>query len=384
MDAQSAASAASPSSTSAPAAVETPKAQAKKRPAIVSSPDKAVLCLEDTWHITTANRDTKVILGYESAEVLGQPLTLLIPDELQKEAGAHTLEFLLNQSPLPHGAFQMIGRRKDETVVPVLVSFSETKSQRGRAYVCLIRRDQTMENPPEETEAEVAEPAVPSVSPVAVAEPLPAPTQTEVLEESLGDMAERLSVLETQLVITQAALLEAQSAQAAQAQAAAAAPPVIPADALPEAIQTLLEHERAERARVERQCARLEADLQHLNGELISRKALEECLRNRETELQRQLEQESERARQATVDLLKARAELRAGQQHTDVAPADGTLRQELADLRSRITLMQAQGETLNSRLLTAMSALEAARQDASSLSSNLAGTALPPKPPAA
>jgi PAS domain S-box-containing protein len=267
------------------------------------SPDKAVMCLEDSWRITTANRDTKVIFGYEADEVLGQFLTLLLPDEFQKEAGAHTLEFLLNQSPLPHGAFQMAGRHKNETKVPVLVSFSETKTQRGRAYVCLIRRDQTMETAPEETEEveeTVSEPAPanePSASPAA--EPPPVPTQTEVLEESLGDMAERLGVLESQLAITQAALLEAQAALTAHAQASAAAP-AVPAEALPDAAA------------------------------------------------------------------------------HT---PLEASLRRELAELRSRMNQVCAQGETLNSRVLAAMSAMEAARQDAASLLTNLSDGTVPRKP---
>ena len=378
LDTEAQAAAAGP----APALAELPKPPVKKRPAVPMCPDKAVMCLEDTWRITTANRDTNLIFGYETDEVLGQPLALLLPDELQKEAGAHTLEFLLNQSPLPHGAFQMSGRHKNETAVPVLVSFSETKTQRGRAYVCLIRRDQTMEVPVEETEAAVPEPASASEpSPAPAAEPPPAQTQTEVLEESLGDMAERLGVLESQLAITQAALLEAQSTLAAHAQAPAAAP-VIPAEALPDAVQTLVEHERAERSRVERQCARLEADLLHLNGELASRKALEDCFRQRETELQRQLEQESERGRLVTVDLLKARAELRAAQQQQDEGPPDEAgLRQEVAELRSRMNLVHAQGETLNSRVLSAMSAMEAARQDAASLLTNLSSGTIPPKP---
>jgi PAS domain S-box-containing protein len=297
LDTEAQAAAATP--VQAPA--EEPKAPVKKRRAVPMSPDKAVMCLEDSWRITTANRDTKVIFGYEAGEVLGQPLTLLLPDELQKEAGAHTLEFLLNQSPLPHGAFQMAGRHKNETKVPVLVSFSETKTQRGRAYVCLIRRDQTMETPPEETEAveePVSEPAPANEpSPAPSAEPPLVPTQTEVLEESLGDMAERLGVLESQLAITQAAFLEAQAALTAHAQAAAAAP-VVPAEVLPDTVQT----------------------------------------------------------------------------------PLEASLRRELAELRSRMNLACAQGETLNSRVLAAMSAMEAARQDAASLLTNLSSGTVPPK----
>lgn len=372
------------------APVEAPKPPVKKRLAVLASPDKAVLCLEDSWRITTANRDTKVIFGYEVDEVIGQPLSLLLPDDLQKENGAQTLEFLLNQSRLPHGAFQMAGRHKNETAIPVLVSFSETKTQRGRAYVCLIRRDQTMEVPPEETEAveEAASEQAPvkEPSPAPAAEPAPstAQTRTEVLEESLGDMAERMGVLESQLAITQAALLEAQTTIASHAQAPANAP-AIPTEELPDAVQTLVEHERAERSRLERQCARLEADLLHLNGELTSRKALEDCFRQRETELQRQLEQESERVRQMTVDLLKARAELRAAQQQQEDGPPDeASLRKELADLRGRLNLVHAQGEMFNTRVLSAMSAMEAARQDAASLLTNLSSETIPPRKPQA
>jgi PAS domain S-box-containing protein len=284
LDTEAQAAAAAP----AQAPSEVSKPPVKKRPAAPMCPLKAVMCLEDTWRISTANRDTKVIFGYEIDEVLGQPLALLLPDDFQKENGAQTLEFLLNQSPLPHGAFQMAGRHKNETAIPVLVSFSETKTQRGRAYVCLIRRDQTMEAPPEETEAveeAVAEPApAKEPSPAPAAEPPPPRTQTEVLEDSLADMAERMGVLESQLAITQAALLEAQ-------------------------------------------------------------------------------------------------AELRATQQPQDnSAASEGGLRQELAELRSRMNVVHAQSETLNTRVLSAISAMEAARQDAANLLSNLSGGPVPPK----
>ncbi len=341
------------------------------RPPKPLCPARAVVCIEPHGRITSANRDAHQILGFSPGELTGENLHLILPDALQDQTDGRTVDSLLQETPLPQGAFRMTGRHKDQSTIPLLASFSETKTQGRRALVCLLRRnqpapaeapgddptpqdhEQTAHSQPAETPAEAAVndshagKPIPTTAPQRQAEPNSSLGESN--EDPVAEMADRIADLENQLAVTRSALLEAQASRRSHPDAGSPSTvtpppnqdPLAPGPAiLAEASRSAgaehsLDSERKERQRLEHLCARQEADLRHLQDELHSRKSLEECLRRRELDLQKQLEQETERARLGAGELLKARAELRlAHSRNEELAALESALRREIAQLQ--------------------------------------------------
>jgi two-component system, sensor histidine kinase PdtaS len=101
----------------------------------------ALVVTDRTGHIQLANHQVEQLFGYSSGELLGQPVELLVPEGLQF-ASQHQGAASAAASPArPLSAeLPFIGRRRDGSEFPVLVSLNSVVDSGGALFV-ICRRD---------------------------------------------------------------------------------------------------------------------------------------------------------------------------------------------------------------------------------------------------
>ncbi len=96
--------------------------------AIVESSDDAIVSKTLDGIIVTWNRGAERIFGYTAEEAIGQPITILIPDELASEETG-ILERLRRGENLDH--YQTVRRRKDGTLIDISLTISPVRDASG-------------------------------------------------------------------------------------------------------------------------------------------------------------------------------------------------------------------------------------------------------------
>lgn len=107
---------------------------------VVETAGDAIISMDENGVIIFANTATKSILGYEPAELIGKPLTLLMPQFMRE---LHTTGFRRYLSTGRrninwHGT-ELIALRKNGQEFPVEISFGELISDGHKAFTGLIR-----------------------------------------------------------------------------------------------------------------------------------------------------------------------------------------------------------------------------------------------------
>jgi PAS domain S-box-containing protein len=109
--------------------------------AIVESSDDAIIGKDLDGTITSWNMGAERILGYTAREIIGRPITELIPPERHDEERA-ILSGVRHNEPLSH--LETVRRRKDGTLVEVALTVSPIIDRRGRVLgASTIARDIT-------------------------------------------------------------------------------------------------------------------------------------------------------------------------------------------------------------------------------------------------
>ena len=109
--------------------------------AIVESSDDAILGKDLNSIIVTWNRGAERLFGYTAKDVVGRPVTILIPSDRQDEEPG-ILERIRRGESIDH--YETVRRRKDGTLVDVSVSVSPLRDASGRVVVASkIARDIT-------------------------------------------------------------------------------------------------------------------------------------------------------------------------------------------------------------------------------------------------
>jgi sigma-B regulation protein RsbU (phosphoserine phosphatase) len=109
--------------------------------AIVESSEDAIVGKTMDGIITSWNRGAETIFGYTEGEVLGRPITLLIPAEFVDEV-LQTHERIRRGEHIEH--FETVRRRKDGSLIHMSLTYSPIRDSRGSIVaVSAIGRDIT-------------------------------------------------------------------------------------------------------------------------------------------------------------------------------------------------------------------------------------------------
>src|ERR1700752_1978129 len=98
------------------------------RTLVDSAPDGIVIVGQE-GRIVVVNSQTEKLFGYERAELLGQPIEILVPERFRGKHRGHRGGFLSNPQLRPMGAgLELHGRRKDGSEFPLEISLSSVQT----------------------------------------------------------------------------------------------------------------------------------------------------------------------------------------------------------------------------------------------------------------
>jgi len=109
------------------------------RQLLEAAPD-AILQVDEEGRIILMNRVTEEMFGYAREELLGQPVEVLIPEELRKAHVGHRAHYRTRPSTRAMGTgLTLQGLRKDGSRFPVEISLSPGSSQEGFHATAIVR-----------------------------------------------------------------------------------------------------------------------------------------------------------------------------------------------------------------------------------------------------
>ena len=114
------------------------RSEARARALFEAAPE-GVVVVDSRGHIVSVNGKVEELFGYMRAELVGQPVELLIPSRYRNAHPGHREEYFANPRPRPMGrGLDLAGRRKDGTEFPVEISLSPIETDEGLQSVALI------------------------------------------------------------------------------------------------------------------------------------------------------------------------------------------------------------------------------------------------------
>lgn len=115
------------------------KTEAKFRGLLEAAPD-AMVIVDRAGKISLVNTQTERIFGYSRAEMLGQPVELLVPGAVRSTHARHRTEYFGDPHPRMMGTgLQLAGRRKDGSEFPVEISLSPVETEDGTLVTAAVR-----------------------------------------------------------------------------------------------------------------------------------------------------------------------------------------------------------------------------------------------------
>ena len=111
----------------------------KFRALMESSPD-AMVIVDQGGRIVLANSQTEKMFGYTKAELLGEPVEMLMPERFRIRHAEHRLGYAVYPHARPMGiGMELLGQRKDGTPFPVEISLSPLEGESSKYYASAIR-----------------------------------------------------------------------------------------------------------------------------------------------------------------------------------------------------------------------------------------------------
>ena len=110
--------------------------------ALAESATDAIVIVDDASIITFANPAIERVFGFTPAELLGQPLHVLMPERLREAHHRGISRYLrTGQRSISWSAVSLPGRRKDGSEIPLEISFGEFTDEDGRRVFSGFMRD---------------------------------------------------------------------------------------------------------------------------------------------------------------------------------------------------------------------------------------------------
>jgi PAS domain S-box-containing protein len=106
---------------------------------LVSAPD-AIVIADDAGRIVLVNKQAEQLFGYDRADLLGQPVEVLLPARLRSEHTRSRDRYGAAPHPRPMGSgLDLVARRQDGSEFPVEISLSPLWSDGGSLIINAIR-----------------------------------------------------------------------------------------------------------------------------------------------------------------------------------------------------------------------------------------------------
>jgi two-component system NtrC family sensor kinase len=118
-----------------------PQAQAEKlfQALLESAPDSIVI-VDRAGRIVLANGQTERMFQYDRAELVGQPIEILLPERLRDRHKRHRAIYSAEPHTRPMGTgLDLVGRRHDGSEFPVEISLSPLQTDQGILITSVIR-----------------------------------------------------------------------------------------------------------------------------------------------------------------------------------------------------------------------------------------------------
>jgi PAS domain S-box-containing protein len=115
------------------------RSEAKFRGLLETAPD-AIIGVTSDGVIALVNAQTERLFGYDRAELVGQPVEILVPEHARSMHPAHRRRYFSQPRPRPMGAgMQLSARRKDGSEFPAEISLSALHTEDGLMVSAAIR-----------------------------------------------------------------------------------------------------------------------------------------------------------------------------------------------------------------------------------------------------
>ncbi len=113
--------------------------EAQFRGVLATAPN-AIIISDHAGQIMLINEQVENVFGYSRTELIGQPVEILLPEELGAIHGAHRADFIAGPRTRAMGyGLDLHGRRKDGSIFPVDISLSPLETPEGILVTSIIR-----------------------------------------------------------------------------------------------------------------------------------------------------------------------------------------------------------------------------------------------------
>ncbi len=122
---------------------------------LLEAAPEGIIIVDDTGHITLVNGSAEKLFRYQRAEMLGQPIGMLVPDWAHDVHQTHCAGYIANPHVRPMGSgLKLTARRKDGYEIPVEISLGYVRTMNGLLAMSFVM-DITQRRQAEERQAQL-------------------------------------------------------------------------------------------------------------------------------------------------------------------------------------------------------------------------------------